>query len=452
MFFVSLLTWCCLTSNVVAYWLPHANVRGPAIRLSLSSDGNTNSELPDFTGKRIYQRTFYRLSPGSKVSKPNALVVEERLRFKPDPNNQGYILPDGPRTYILREGTNEDEITDEVFRFDTGGTTHNGPGTMDTTIATLLYLASNPELIQGKVLEIGCGSGIAGLLGCIGARFTGDYPPLEKPGTVQEEVLNIPNHDESIFPPRLEHLTLSDEDPKSLQVAYDNVRHSRLPPSKVSIKEYPWSIRIPQRRFDSFYRTIIGSDLEFAYPNAKELARTVANSLLPSDPVAIATSEKALSSTTSSFLGLGMDLDNTSTPYSTSSSSDDRRNPASEIDPRIPPTFVHVCPDIREDIPYLRQFLEKGFRMTVETGYLKLQRLDFVYQTLPEDAPESDVEDLDLELKGEKDVVYQSLTAFHHPEYAGYGTGEYFFPLETGQYEGGTRSTYLEPEEGLSPW
>jgi hypothetical protein len=48
---------------------------------------------------------------------------------------------------------------------------------------------------------------------------------------------------------------------------------------------------------------------------------------------------------------------------------------------------------------YLRQFLEKGFRMTVNMDFLKLKRLQFVFQTLPGDAPEDKIEDLDLELK-----------------------------------------------------
>ena len=90
--------------------------------------------------------------------------------------------------------------------------------------------------------------------------------------------------------------------------------------------------------------------------------------------------------------------------------------------------------------------------MTVQTGYLKMERLQFVLQSLPKEAPESDIEDLDLELKDEMYRSYQSLTAIHHPDYAGDGTGQYFFPLETGEYEGGSRNTYLELEEGGSPW
>ena len=59
----------------------------------------------DYTGKTIYQRTFYRLSPDSQVQLPNAIMIEERLRFQPDTANPGYILPVGPRTLILREGS-----------------------------------------------------------------------------------------------------------------------------------------------------------------------------------------------------------------------------------------------------------------------------------------------------------------------------------------------------------
>ena len=43
-------------------------------------------------------------------------MLEERLRFQVDPENDGYILPKGPRTFILRKGTNEDTISDELYR------------------------------------------------------------------------------------------------------------------------------------------------------------------------------------------------------------------------------------------------------------------------------------------------------------------------------------------------
>lgn len=65
-----------------------------------------------------------------------------------DPGQPNYIFPKVPRIYIFQEGTNEDKITDEIYRMDLGTATHNGPGNMDTTIATVLYLASNPEMVK----------------------------------------------------------------------------------------------------------------------------------------------------------------------------------------------------------------------------------------------------------------------------------------------------------------
>lgn len=71
-------------------------------------------EQEDFTGKTIYQRTFYRLSPDSQVQLPNAVMIEERLRFLPDEENPGYILPVGPRTLIVREGSEGQSIRDFI--------------------------------------------------------------------------------------------------------------------------------------------------------------------------------------------------------------------------------------------------------------------------------------------------------------------------------------------------
>jgi hypothetical protein len=424
-------------------------------------------EIPDYEGKTIYQRSFYRLSPGSTVSKPNALVLEERLRFKPDPENPGYSLPFGPRTYIFRQGTQEDEITDEVYRINFGSTTHNGPGTMDTTIATILYVASNPELVQGDVLQLACEEGAAGLLGCIAARFASmdaDAVAAAVAASKQknrdysiDDVMTVPNHEEVLFPPRMNDLTLSEEGEERLGAAHNAVRHFSKN-GLVSLKDIRWSARIQGRRYDHYYRTIIGSDMDFSYPNSKDLARAVANYLLPSNPMAIASTKDGAASaagrpsSSSSFGGIGMDLGETTTTTQQQQQQQQQPDPEHEVDPKIPPTFVHVCPDVRENVTYLRQALENGFRMTVNSGYLKLERLQFVLQALPEDAPEEEIEDLDLELKDESNRSYQSLTAIHHPNYAGDGTGEYFFPLETGEYESGSRSPYLEPEEGGSPW
>jgi hypothetical protein len=400
-----------------------------------------SNPLADMHGKMIYQRTFYRLSPGSDVAKPNALVVEERVRFRPDPENDGYILPYGPRTFILRQGTEEDEITDELYRMNEPGETHNGSGAQESTIATILFLASNPQMCQGDVLQIACGDGIAGLLGCIGAGMQGKDPKAMKAATGSDEdesIFTLPNRKDSILPKRLHHLTLTDENPSLIQKAYDTLKHSHLPPSKVSLKELQWSSRDTSRsRQYASYHAVIGSDVDFSYPTSKELARMVANSLLPSD----ATAAGKAATFGKSFGGLGMD-DGPATA---------QVDPDSEVDPNIPPAFVHVCSDRNDNVRYLRQYLEKGFKMNVSSGYLKLEKLKFVYQLLEHEKPEAEIEDLDLELQEDSSRVFQSLVAVHHPDYAA-GMGEYFFPLETGEYESGSRSTQFEPEEGGSPW
>ena len=410
---------------------------------SSSDGGGGDKELPDFNGKKIYQRTFYRLSPGSQVSKPHALLLEERLRFQADPERPDYILPTGPRTYIFRKGTSEDEITNALYRFDFG-TTHNGPGTMDDDIATILYMAAEAKVIQGDVLQLACESGVVGVMGCMAARLalgqlgqkmTGDG------GADAGDLLTMQKH-ENVFPDKMHHLTLSDEGEDSLRGAYETAKH--FSNEQISLKDVRWRTRNPPgRRYDHYYRTIIGSDIDFEYPDSKNLARTVANYLLPSNELAVMSTRDG-ASTSNSFGGLGMDMDSPS-PSPNDSDED------TMVDPSVPPTFIHVAPDVRENLRYLRQFLEKGFRMTVDTGFMNLERLNFVYQTLDAEADEAELEDLDtLELRDDSSRGYQFVKAIHHYDYAGEGSGEYFFPLETGEYEGGSRNTWLEPEEGGS--
>ena len=403
-------------------------------------------ELPDFNEKKIYQRTFYRLSPGSQVSKPHVLLLEERLRYQADPKRPDYILPTGPRTFIFRRGTSEDEITGELYRFDFG-TTHNGPGTMDDDIATILYMAAEAKVVQGDVLQLACKSGAVGVMGCMAARLAlGQLGPKATPaadGAAAGDLFTMQKH-ENVFPERMHHLTLSDEGEDSLRGAYEIVKN--FSNGQISLKDVRWRIRNPPgRRYDHYYRTIIGSDMDFEYPDSKNLARAVANYLLPSNELAVMSTRDGAS--TSSFGGLGMDMESpTPSPNNKNNDGEDTM-----VDPSVPPTFIHVAPDVRENLRYLRQYLEKGFRMTVDTGFMKLERLNFVYQTLDEEAEEAELEDLDtLELRDDTSRGYQFVKAIHHYDYAGEGSGEYFFPLETGEYEGGSRSTWLEPEEGGS--
>ena len=48
---------------------------------------------------------------------------------------------------------------------------------------------------------------------------------------------------------------------------------------------------------------------------------------------------------------------------------------------------------------------------------------------------EAQLDPLVLEVQDWNTLEYRILTAQHHPDYLGGGTGEYFFPLETGAWE-----------------
>ena len=399
----------------------------------------------DYTGKTLYQRIFYRFSPGSDVDVHDSLVMEERVRFQADPENSGYLVPVGHRTLILRDGAVEDgEIGEDLFTLTIdhaaaaaaaaaeGGSstksTHTGAGTdkiLESEIATALYLASNPSLCSKTMLQVACGSGVASLLGAIGAGFVSRRLHGEKASLkhdVAEDVLTIASEKDHLFPADLELLTLTDSDESSLNVAFHNCKHSGVSPAKVSVEPLDMtprpnrmsSLSAEQGGIVSYkeYKTIVASDVAFTYPEAKELARLVANRLEPSKFYLLSTSKDTTL-----------------------------------------PRFIHVCPDSREDVVYLHRLLEHGYKMSVSTGYLKLEKLMFHVQTLPTSEPESALDDVELEVQQFKEIHYQALVAQHHPEYAGQGSGELFFPMATGEYEMKSGSTYMEPDSGgMSPW
>ena len=386
---------------------------------------STEPSVPDLKGKTVYQRVFYRFSHGSEVDIHDAMVVEERCRFQPDPDRleEGYVKPMGPRTLILRDGqVEEGEIGDEFFTINVHEErkTHNGAGIdlkIEATIATAMYLASNPSLCTGDVLEVASNLGLASLLGCIGAGFVTKRSKASegemKGEDVADEILTVPKEG-GLLPEGLNMLTITEASDEQTNYVFHNVKDSGVAASQVAVEELDWTVRNVQPRIrkkgSKEYNSIVTSDVAFTYPEAKELARNVANKLKPSGW----------------FLG----ADN----------------------PESVPRFVHICPDAREDVVYLRQFFEKGYRMSTSTGYLKLEKLRFNFQYLPESEDEQALDDLELELQEFKEIIYQSLTAQHHPDYAGEGSGEIFFPMETGEYEAAGGKSSLEPEGGMNPF
>ena len=334
----------------------------------------------------VFQRSFYTFSAGSDVAVHDSMVIEERQRW-----SQGQRM--GPTTVLLRDGAVEDgEIGDEFFVLNVHGHT---PPTCD--LVTALYLASNPSLCQRTVLQVGCDLGLAGLLGAVGAGFVSRRGDDPEPDDVADDILTISQSHKGPFPKDLDMLTLTDTDDETLNNAFHNVKDAGIPPSRVAIEKLNWKLRGPRTARPPEYHTILASDLADTYPEAKELARTVAHRLEPSS-----------------------------------------RN--------IPPaSFVLVRPEAREAHD-LHKLLTHGYRMGVSTGYLKLEQLVFAPQSLPITVDESLLDDEPLELLDVRTSYYESMTALHHPDYV--GEGEAFFPMENGEYDSASGATYMEPSGG----
>jgi hypothetical protein len=426
------------------------------IRLFSSSSDSDNSNAasadPSTSGQTLYQRIFYMFTPGSDVERHNGLVLEERIRFRtvaassaPAPAaasavwDERNVVPYGHRTLIWRDGNVEDgEIGDAWFEMDVHSHAdrnkmhHDGSiggKHLESQVATALYLAHCPSLVErGKALQVACDDGLAGLLGAIGAGLLLRKPHSEGAQPARNDtdasILTVPTH-EDLLPPDLEVLLLTDSDDGNLDRVGDHIHNAGINDKKIVVSKLDWTDRIPYRpgmlqRED--FAAIVASDVVVTYPEAKELARTVAHRLEPSYPYLTARA----------------------------SPPDIGGPPGSAPFPR----FVHVCPEDRPDLSYLHRLLEKGYKMNVGTGYLKLDKLVFKYQALPSSAPEAALDDLELELAHEAQSTYLSLVAHHHLDYAGEGSGEWFFPMETGEYDGSTSSsagTYLE-RETKGPW
>jgi hypothetical protein len=352
----------------------------------------SSDEIPDLTGKIVYQRVRHALSPASDVLFHDALTIEERIRFIPDPNRDGYLLPIGLRTLILLDKNDE-----EFYRMNVHEQTptHNGFDlSLHSTITMILYLASNPKLLKGRVLELGSQLGIGGLLGAIAlAGVLGQNVQ----GTLGEDddILPSKNKFQVHLPPNVEKLTLTDANVEMLNASFLNIKQSGVAPHQVVLQELDWTKRHPKISDDTRFDTILGCDLLFSYPTAKELARTAAYMLSPGG------------------------------------------------------TFLHILPDHRageEDLGYLRRFLQEGYLMSVSPGYLKLQTHEYKFQSLDETQDETQLDSLESLVEVHvRESTFECLLAFHHFDYDGIN-GEYFFPIETGAYDTRIQSTYLEPE------
>lgn len=396
-----------ICSLLIAY-LSHAWILLPSRRFTTklcSSSSQENNETPiDDPNSLFVHRVFYQFTRGSDVELHDSMVIEERVRF--EPAGDGYVRPVGPRTILLRDGQVEDgEIGDEFFALDVGKS-HSGAGTdynLEATLATALYLASNPSFCRKQVLEVASELGLASLLGCIGAgHVLRSTDPSDD--TDEDDILSIPKNRDTLLPDALECLFLTEQTKERTDALIRQLKDSGISSPKITAQPLDWTKR-QQRSVEKDFYTIVASDVAFTYPEAKELARTVAHRLQPA---------------------------------------------AAYLNAKDPlPRFLHVCPDAREDCVYLRQILEKGYRMTCSNGYLKLEKIVFYPQRINKTDDEIVLDGIPLEVRDFRETEYSSLTSSHHWEYVE-GMGEYFFPIETGEYD--SPSNIYTESERKGPW
>ncbi|GAX21355.1 hypothetical protein FisN_6Lh079 [Fistulifera solaris] len=345
--------------------------------LSLARHAKTVNEDETPTTPQIVQRTFYRFSPGSEVDVHNSVVLEDRWMIQSnDPTH---------RTLLLRDGNvQEGEIGEAFFTI--------SPTTALTTseMVMALYLASNPALCTEDLLEVSSETGLATILGILGAGFVSQQRDEENPTSAKEEeddILTIATKRNKLVPKSLETVTLTAAEERYLPVLMKHSQQAGIP--SCSVEPLDWKVRHARSRPPKEVTTIVAVDLALTYPEAVALARTCAYRLRPS------------------WVG---------------------RESSSSA--KTIPRFVHVCPADREDVVYLQRELTNGYKMTAYTSYLKLEQIIFYPQTVSSSMDE--VEDMELEVQDIRSLTFTSLIAQHHPDYVGGGSGELFFPADTG--------------------
>ena len=350
--------------------------------LYLSNSLGSSEQSPGGGGgsSKLYQRIFYQWTPSSDVDQFQNLVLETRQKY-----DATTLQPLG-KTVLFRDGNVEDgEIGDEFY-------TLHIPDSMkmvsEEVIATGMYLAANPEtLCQNDLLQVAAGdsdSFWASVIGCVGAAHALNNP--NDPADMEVDILSLPSKQSTRgkgglpYPKSLERLTLSDTTEQGADRILHALQASKLVTNQVHIQVLDWKQRSLQERhrLPREYQTVLASNMALTVPEAKEFARTVA--------------------------------------YRTKAGKGQ---------------VVHVAPDYQDTV-YLRQSLEKGYKMTCRSGFLKLEKIAFEAQELANDASESLLDEMELAVQSIVSLPYQALNAQHHPDYRGEGTGEMFFPAETG--------------------
>jgi len=261
---------------------------------SFAGESSAVASIDDLVGKVVAQRNLYRFSPTqSPIQSP--FTIEKRQCFTVQQDQS--MQPIGGQSFIFRGFAEELDGVEEGQPIIKADATRNfvavgpalysvngladGEASQDSngaewecSCALALYSMTNPDIIEGKGMQLGSGSGVAGILSVVGAGLTAGPPGLKE---IQRQPADRKNKTPPV-PESLSKILLTESQGNLLDKCVENLRASAFPIGKVELGLLDWEQNIPMSMGD-MYDFIVGCDCAFGLPSVTPLARTVALTL-----------------------------------------------------------------------------------------------------------------------------------------------------------------------------
>lgn len=204
-------------------------------------------------------RTVYSLdlrSIDSRARQVYDFVLEETYDIENANKRISLVAP------LNKEGSHSDDASVDLFSFDlqeinnrykTAGT---GSMTWDSSVCMSLYFAHNPHELKGKIIELGSGVGLGGILSTVAKELSSDADDMSLTCTdVNDEVLDMLEHN-------------MDKAAKSPGL-FEN--------DNVHIKKLDWFDFVNNKATEDSkqYDTIIASDCAYLTSQVKPLSETI---------------------------------------------------------------------------------------------------------------------------------------------------------------------------------
>ena len=257
---------------------------------SLAVEASAVASIGYLVGNVVAKRNLYRFSPTqSPIQSP--FTIERRQYFTVQQDQS--MEPIGGQNFVFRgfvEELDEGEEEEPIFKADAtrnfaavGPALYSvngladGGASQDSNCALALYSMANPDTFEGQGMQLGSGSGVAGILSVVGAGLTAKFSGMKerqrnegwKPS---DEKGNTP------VPENLSKILLTESQGIMLDKCVQNLRASAFPPIKIELGLLDWEQNIPMSMGD-MYDFIVGCDCAFGLPSVTPLARTVALAL-----------------------------------------------------------------------------------------------------------------------------------------------------------------------------